>query len=159
MKKEKFQNKMAALAAKTSADINSAVNSALESGEYNVAEEIQPIPPCPKGWENVNIRTKYGYVLISRLISSFSRIAWKKVMYPFSSWPMNQIFRDWLKSLEISDEDQEKVWRLASNGKNEFEIHASRFVEDNYGDSERRKRYLPKTAEYHEDDIPVDPAV
>lgn len=103
----------------------------------------------PENFDQGTVQTKYGPVLITRIISSFYRMGWRRVKYPFSSYPQNKIFRDWLtKSLEINETDADRIFTVASNGKAEIEYDAARWIGQEYGNPENRKKYLPKYQDY-----------
>ena len=93
-------------------------------------------------FENKMIQTKFGPVHATRIIQSFTRMAWKTVRFPYGSYPMNKIFFEYLDSIEVSKEDQDLVWQIASNGKSELESAASRILSSNYRGQE--EKYLPK---------------
>lgn len=95
----------------------------------------------------------FGPVLASRVISSFTRMAWKRTKMPFGSYPMNKIFLDWMiKEVGLSEDDAWEIFTLASNGKLELEKSAKEWLDREYGDSESRKKYLPKYQKYLEED-------
>lgn len=98
-------------------------------------------------FENVEVKTKYGMVLASRIIASFTRMSWRTVKFPYGSYPMNKIFRDWLsEELEISEEDQDLIWSIASNGKSELESSASRWLNEKYRGHEEDYDYKNRNA-------------
>ena len=101
-------------------------------------------------FSNEPVKTKFGLVHPSRIISSFNRMSWRTVKYPYSSYPENKIFKEWLDELEISEEDQDRVWSIASNGKSELESSCSKFLSEKYRGHEKdytRKHSDPEVDE------------
>lgn len=106
-------------------------------------------------FSNEVVQTKFGPVHPSRIISSFNRMSWRTVKYPYSSYPENKIFKEWLDELEISEKDQERVWDIASNGKSELESSCSKFLSEKYRGHEKdytRKHSIPEVDEEKEDE-------
>lgn len=109
-------------------------------------------------FSNEPVKTKFGLVHPSRIISSFNRMSWRTVKYPYSSYSENKIFKEWLDELEISEEDQERIWDIASNGKSELESSCSKFLSEKYRGHEKdytRKHSIPEVDEEISSNDPV----
>lgn len=59
-------------------------------------------------------------VHISRYIASWTRCG----------YPINSLFKAWLKSLDINEQQVKKIWNFATNGKLELQTSAKYFMRE-----------------------------
>lgn len=91
--------------------------------------------------KNEWVNTKLGLVRISCIIASINRVSWRAVKYPWKSWPMNQVIFDIMNDLEISKEDQKKIWKTGSKTDCRVESFVGRWLSANYKKDCKWKKY------------------